>query len=505
MRDPLAILLDAIPEPLALLDASGLVQCANAALRRLAGPEGVPQPGEGIEALVAPRHRLALAIRVAGAASGQSVGALLVQPAAPQAPAEARWSVECLPTQAEGQVLVRIQDRSVERRAAEVAATAARLEAIGRLAGGIAHDFNNLLAIVQAASEAARQAGVTEAAAEELGVIETATRRGADLVRQLLGFARQQPLQPRHIDLDAVVKGAAEMLRRLLGPRITLELAYEGGANWLLADPGQIDQILLNLTANARQAMPDGGKLRIAIGAVSFEVPVGPLPAGHWVVLEVSDNGRGIPAEVLPNLFEPFFTTRPDQGGTGLGLATVQGIVAQAQGYITADSEVGKGTRFRLFFPRVDAPEPRPTPLRTPAPGPGEGGEIWLVEDEAPLRRLARLVLGRAGYAVRDFEDAASTLTAAESADRPPVAVLTDVAMPGMDGLELAGQLRGRWPQLPIVVMSGYAEKLAGGALLQGGFGFLQKPFGTGELLEALQRALTRQGDEGSSLGNDVY
>ena len=491
MRDPLEALLEALPDAFALLDPTGQVRLANAALRRLAGPGGTPERGEGIETLVAPRDRLAVAIRVAGAVSGQMPGSLLVHPADPLAPAEARWSLECLPAMGDGQVLVRLQDRSIERRAAEVAATAARLEAIGRLAGGIAHDFNNLLAIVLAATEAARQAGVTPTAGDELGVVEGAARRGADLVRQLLGFARQQPLRAKHVELDTKVRATADMLRRLLGPGIALEVACEGAANWLLADPGQIDQILLNLAANARQAMPEGGTLRIATGTATFAVPVGPLPPGRWVVLEVADSGRGIPAEVLPNLFEPFFTTRPDQGGTGLGLATVQGIVAQSQGYITVDSELGKGTRFRLFFPLVDAPESQAAPKPVPAPNPGEGAAIWLVEDEAPLRRLTGLQLGRGGYQVRSFEDAEAALDAAQQGGPPPAAVVTDVAMPGMDGVALAGRLRAIWPRLPVVVMSGYAEKLAGGALTEGGYGFVQKPFGAADLLGSVARVLT--------------
>jgi two-component system cell cycle sensor histidine kinase/response regulator CckA len=497
MDNPLGHLLDALPDPLALLDFTGRVQVANAALRRLAGPDGTPRPGEGIETLVAPRDRLALAIRVAGAASGQQASALLVQPADPRAPAEARWAVECLPTLADGQVLVRVQDRSIERRAAEVAATAARLEAIGRLAGGIAHDFNNLLAVVLSAAEVARATRIPASAAEELDVIESAARRGADLVRQLLGFARQQPLLAKAVELDTKVQATADMLRRLLGPRVVLELACEGGPKWLLVDPGQLDQILLNLAANARQAMPEGGALRIATGCATFEVPVGPLPAGRWVVLEVADSGRGIPAEILPNLFEPFFTTRPDQGGTGLGLATVQGIVAQARGYITVDSEVGKGTRFRLFFPLIDPPEGRHEVSVAATPAAGEGGEIWLVEDEAALRRLTGLVLGRGGYRIRDFDDPEAALAAADPGMPAPAALVTDVAMPGMDGIELAGRLREVWPHLPVLVMSGYAEKLTGGALEERDYDFVQKPFAAAELLAALARL----GDRGTDVG----
>jgi len=488
-RQPPRALLDALPEAIAVVDTGGRLRATNAALRKLLGPAVALRAGEGIETLVAPRDRLALAVRLAGAASGELVAPLLVRPADPNAPAEARWVFECLPVVAGGQVLIRVQDRSIERRAAARAEASARLEAIGRLAGGIAHDFNNLLAIMLSATEAARAAGVPPVAAEELDHVEAAARRGADLVRQLLAFARQQPLQPRVLDLNPLVATTAPMLQRLMGPRIPLELSLERTPLWVSVDPGQVDQILLNLSANARHAMPEGGRLRITTGHVTFAVPVGPLPAGDWAVLEVDDTGRGIPPEVLSQLFEPFFTTRPDKGGTGLGLATVQGIVAQSHGHITVDSQVGEGTRFRVFLPAAEPPA-EPAPLPAVAAPEASPASVWLVEDEPPLRRLSTLLLERAGHAVRSFEDAEAALEAAEAATQRPAALLTDVAMPGLDGLALAQRLRARWPGLPVVVMSGYAEQVSGGALAGTDFGFVSKPFVAGDLLAALARVL---------------
>jgi two-component system cell cycle sensor histidine kinase/response regulator CckA len=386
--------------------------------------------------------------------------------------------------------------RSTERRAEARLAAAGRLETIGRLAGGIAHDFNNLLTAILGGAEAMRATGLAPAAATELAGLEDAARRGAALVAQLLAFARQQRLQPRILDLNAAVAGIAPLLRRLLGERVRLELSLEEPGRRVRVDPAQLDQVLLNLAANARDAMPDGGTVTLATGHALVLRPegegLGGLPPGRYAVLEVSDTGCGIPPDALPRLFEPFFTTRPDKGGTGLGLATVQGIIAQSGGQIAVEGRPGGGTRFRIHLPRQEAltdlpPAAPPSPMRarvTAAP-------VVLVEDEDTLRRLAERMLTRAGHAVLPAASAEAALALLEAAP-PPAMLISDVAMPGMDGVTLARSLRSRWPELPVLLMSGYAEAALGADLVGEGFHFLAKPYAPVELLLAVDAALGR-------------
>jgi two-component system cell cycle sensor histidine kinase/response regulator CckA len=243
--------------------------------------------------------------------------------------------------------------------------------------------------------------------------------------------------------------------------------------------------------------MPEGGTLRIATGhrVVLRPEGEGALPPGRWVVLEVRDTGGGIPPEILPRLFEPFFTSRPDKGGTGLGLATVQGIVAQSGGHIAVDSAPGQGTAFRVHFPRQAAPAAEPAPLLAAAgPAAPPAGPVLLVEDEAPLRLLGTRLLERAGHAVLAADCAEAALEMIESGAAPALLV-SDVAMPGIDGLELARRLRARWPGLPVLLLSGYAARMLDGTLSLDGLRFLAKPFGSAEFLAAVAAALGNGAD----------
>lgn len=497
------LLFDAAPDGMALLDAEGRILLANPALDRMAGPVTVPRRGLAVAELLAPAGRAALNAALQAALAGRREGPpVLAAPADPAAPAEAEWALRChaLPGGAQRgapALLLHVTDRTEQRRAAARLAAMTRLETVGRLAGGIAHDFNNLLGAILGAAEALRAAGrLGPAAAEELATIEDAARRGAALVSQLLAFARQQHLRPRVLDLNEAVRGIAPLLRRLLGARVRLELALEEPGRRVRVDPGQLDQVLLNLAANAREAMPEGGTLRIATGhAVVLREGEGQagLPPGRYAVLEVADTGDGIPPEALPRIFEPFFTSRPERGGTGLGLATVQGIVAQSGGHVGVVSRVGEGTTFRIHLPRYEggeaAAEPAaPAPaLAAPAGGPAR---ILLVEDEAPLRRLAERVLQRAGHAVTAAESAEAALAALDGQAAPPALLVSDVAMPGTDGLTLARRLRARWPGLPVLLMSGYAEVTLGQDLEAEGIRLLPKPFTPPELLAAVAKAL---------------
>ncbi|MBY0330425.1 MAG: response regulator [Acetobacteraceae bacterium] len=492
---------EASPEGHALLDAEGRILLGNSALARMAGAAVPVTPGAPVERLVAPPARAALLAHLAAARAGEAPP-LHAAPADPAAVADAEWALQARPVLAGGPgaapplLLLAVTDRTEQHRAAQRLAASARLETVGRLAGGIAHDFNNLLTAVLGAAAAARDAGLNDAAAAELAQIEDAARRGAGLVRQVLAFARQQPMRPRVIDLRQAVEDSAALLRRLMGRRIALELAMEADAAPVHVDPAQLDQVLMNLAANAKEAMPEGGRLRVTVGraVVLRREGEGPeaLPPGRYAVLEVADTGFGIPPDVLPRLFEPFFTTRPDRGGTGLGLATVQGIVAQCGGQIAVASTPGEGTVFRIHLPRVDAlPEAVPAAAVAPVTAapmmPSRGtGALLLVEDEAPLRRLSARVLERAGYQVRVAESAEAALELLEETAEPPVALVSDVAMPGIDGLALARQLRARWPGLPVLLLSGYAEAVLGEDLAGAGMGFLAKPFDPAELVAQL-------------------
>lgn len=523
---PLRSLLEAMPEAAALLDASGRILHANAALARLAGAAIPLAPGLPAERLVAPAAREALRAGLATALEGAGGAApLQAAPADPAAPADAAWTLRLGAVRAaEGDlVLLTAVDGTASRRAGQRAAEAARLETVGRLAGGIAHDFNNLLTAVLGAAAAARDAGVGEAAAAELAQIEEAARRGAALVAQLLAFARQQRMEPRVIDLRAAIAATLPLLRRLVGRGVAVELAPGGEGPMVRVDPAQLDQVLLNLAANAREAMPEGGQLRIALHrAVVLRREEGrdALPPGRFAVLEVADTGRGIAPEVLPRLFEPFFTTRPERGGTGLGLATVQGIVAQLGGHIAVESRLGAGTTFRIHLPRHEdraaAPVPRPPRAEEPRPGQGAAatvpapaaaaaagpapppasaapaseagpaGAILLVEDEATLRRLAQRILEREGHRVLAADCAEAALEMLAEAAAPPRALVTDVAMPGEDGLTLARRLRDRWPGLPVLLLSGYAEAMLDEPPEAAGMAFLAKPFAPADLAGAV-------------------
>ncbi|WP_165982124.1 ATP-binding protein [Dankookia rubra] len=502
--DSFRLLSDPAPEGLAVLDAEGRVLAANPALATLAGPLAALRPGTLVAFILAPAAREAFAAALAAGLVGEIPAPLRALPGDPAAPADAEWLVRLTPLPKTAgpaaRLLLRVEDRTQARRAESRMAEAGRFETVGRLAGGVAHDFNNLLTAIMSGAGAVRAAGMPEAAAAELVLIEDAAKRGAALVRQLLAFARQQQLQPRLLALNEAVLTIAPLLRRLLGQAVRLELALDAPGRWVKADPTQLDQVILNLAVNARDAMPKGGTLRIATGHRMVLRPEGEgaLPPGRWVVLEVGDTGDGIAPEVLPRLFEPFFTTRLDQGGTGLGLATVQGIVAQSGGHISVESRLGQGTTFRIHLPRqAAAAAPKIGKPDPPAAAPVSGAPILLVEDEAPLRLLGTRLLERDGHTVLAADSAETALAMVEAGPEPGLLV-SDVAMPGADGVELACRLRQRWPAMPVLLLSGYAETMLHRDLAADGFRYLGKPFGPAELLREVTAALNGQGEEGA-------
>jgi two-component system cell cycle sensor histidine kinase/response regulator CckA len=480
---------------LAVLDTEGRIRFANEALARLCGTGAVHLPGTPAEALFSSQTRgvVAGAVRAALAAppAPEPVVACLADPAAPP---DAAAEIQCRPLRGEAGALLRVADITARRRIEAQMEEGARLQSVGRLAGGVAHDFNNLLAAISGAAEAALARAPDPATAEDLRQILDSAGRGARLVRQLLAFASRQTLAPRVVALGHAVAQMAPLLRRLLGGRHVLAVERAERAPWVRVDASQLDQALLNLVVNARDAMAAGGIIRIAVSAERLVEPRAEtgavVPPGAWAVVTVSDTGRGIAPEALPRIFEPFFTTRRDEGGTGLGLSTVLGILRQSGGHVTVASRPGQGTTFRLWFPAVaDAPSAEAPVPPTPASAPRAPRRVLLVEDEAPLRRLAQRALAAAGHEVVEAEDAEAALEAVEDGFAPEVLV-SDVTMPGeMDGVALAEALRARMPGLPVILASGYAETAVGEGLAGRGVRFLEKPFRMAELVAAVAEA----------------
>jgi CheY-like chemotaxis protein len=371
------------------------------------------------------------------------------------------------------------------------------MEAAGRLAGGIAHDFNNLLtAILGTAEILLSHLPPGDGFRDDVEEIKRAATRAANLTRQLLAFSRRQVLQPRTIDLDTLAHGVESLLRRLIGEHITLSVRTAPGLWLVRADPGQLEQVIVNLSVNARDAMPTGGSLVIDTANLTFEGTShgaeSIMPPGDYVLLTVSDSGSGMDEETLRHVFEPFFTTKAPGKGTGLGLATVYGIVKQSGGFIYADSEPGRGSRFRIYLPRVEG-TPENTEVQPASTTPRASGLILLVEDEEAVRRLARRVLENVGYRVLEAASGFEALTLVERLDQPLDLVVTDVIMPGMSGQELSARLRATHPTLRILYVSGYTDDtiLQHGNLLPN-TAFLQKPFSPASLTERVREVIGR-------------
>ena len=417
--------------------------------------------------------------------------------------------------------LLAVQDVSAQARLEAQLAHAQRLQAAGQLAGGVAHDFNNLLtAILGAANAIGAQETLGPEAREDLAQIRASAERGSALTRQLLAFGRRQTLQPRVLGVNTVLTAMGGLLRRLVGSRVRLDLVLDEADPHVRADPTALDQVLLNLAVNARDAMPEGGVLTLRSGHMTLYRPLvrGPetIPPGRYVMIEVQDTGVGIPPEAMGHIFEPFFTTRREQGGTGLGLATVHGIVRQSDGFLGVESMPGAGTRLRVYLPRWDGGEevaipappaapataPQPgAPPPVPAPPPAEPGTVLLVEDEQTVRTIAARALTRLGWSVLAAESAEAALELLET--KAPVrldAIVTDLVMPGLDGAALVRLVRLRLgaPSLPAILVSGYAEeelrREVATATGEGGTIFLPKPYDIADLAARLRAASMAEG-----------
>jgi signal transduction histidine kinase len=384
-------------------------------------------------------------------------------------------------------------------RANEALLQAQKMDAIGRLAGGVAHDFNNLLTIVHGRSEILlRRLQLDDKSRQDLELIQRTARRAATLTQQLLAFSRKQVLQPKILGLNAVVTELAVMLRRLIGEDINLAIVPGAGLDRVKADPGQLEQVLMNLAVNARDAMPQGGRLVIETATVELgeafvrERP-GARPGPH-VRLSVTDEGAGMTPEVQARMFEPFFTTKETGRGTGLGLSTVYGIVKQHNGYIDVRSAPGEGTVFEIYLPRVDTEAIVETEEGT-AGAPRGSETILLVEDEDEVRELAREILEMNGYTVLAAPHGPDALRVCRHHQGPIHLLLSDVVMPQMSGRELARQLAAVRPDTKVAYMSGYTDDALGHhGVLDPDVVLLPKPFTPDSLLAGVRRALDPPG-----------
>jgi PAS domain S-box-containing protein len=501
-------LFDEAPFGYLVTDLQGVVEEAN---RTAAAMIGVPQhllPGKPLPLYLGPKSRAAFRQLLPKVCAGESMKDLEVRLAPREGEpipvvltvvrdlddqkrtARLRWTIRDVSSAKAAQEALRAAEERLLH--------SQRLEAVGRLAGGVAHSFNNLLAAISFQCEllcdSIEERDPRRAHVEE---IQHAGERAATLARQLLAYGRKQTLQPRVLHLSAVIREIEPMLRRLVGENIRVETRLDPAAGPVYVDMGQLEQVILNLAVNARDAMPQGGVLGLAIEPVELAAgspgePSGvELPPGSYVRLTVSDTGTGISPEALSHLFEPFFTTKERGKGTGLGLATVHGIVHQSGGQIRVESAPGEGSRFIILLPQtgesVEAVRPRPAgrPAR-------RGSEVvLLVEDEDNIREPAIEILEARGYKVLSAADAVEALAVAD-AHRGPINILvTDVVMPGLSGSQLAGRLLARRPELRVLYISGYPEdSIAHHGVLSVEQNFLQKPFPPGQFLEKVREVL---------------
>jgi len=373
---------------------------------------------------------------------------------------------------------------------------AQKMESVGRLAGGVAHDFNNHLTVIGGYCDmllADLPAG--DAAREAVEEIRAASARAAALTQQLLAFSRKQIAEAKPISLNGAVADASGMLRRLIGEDVEIVTALDPEPVTIMADRGQISQVVMNLAINARDAMPQGGKLTIETGAAEIDASYSALHLearpGRYATLTVTDTGVGMNPETMQRIFEPFFTTKGMGVGTGLGLATVYGIVRQSGGWIRVYSEPGRGAMFQVYFPRVDGPAEAPAAPAREAEDDRGSETVLVVEDQPEVRRLALTILSQKGYRLLEASNGAEALALAANYAEPIDLLLTDVVMPGMTGRELAGRLLETRPTVKVLFTSGYtAEAISHQEVLDAGAAYLPKPFTASQLALKIREIL---------------
>jgi two-component system cell cycle sensor histidine kinase/response regulator CckA len=494
----LQALLDMLPIGLALVDRDGRFLTMNDAFRTAAGLKGTSRavyPGD----LVVKEDKAAVADAVrrnarGPATSGDIAVRLTREPKEPVA-----LTIAGLRGLGDAAVLLLLKDNSEEAKLKRQIAQATKMQAVGQLAGGVAHDFNNILtAIIGHCDLMLMRHTPGDSDYDDIQQIKSNSNRAAGLTRQLLAFSRQQTLRPQVLQLPDVVSEVSHLLKRLLGETVVLVVKHGRNLGAIRADPGQLEQVIINLAVNARDAMASkgGGTLTIQTYAVRAdqvaELGSEILPVADYTALSVSDTGSGIAPNVLGKVFEPFFTTKEVGKGTGLGLSTVYGIVKQSGGFIFADSKVGEGTRFVIYLPVHAVAEPAKASRR----GKDADNELWgsgtvlLVEDEPMVRTVAERALTRHGYSVITANNGFEALEILGRGEEIAL-LISDVVMPEMDGPTMVKEARQSRPDLPILFMSGYAEEQLRKSIDLDKVAFLPKPFSVQELAEAARKALT--------------
>jgi two-component system cell cycle sensor histidine kinase/response regulator CckA len=494
-------LLDSLPLGLALADRDGRFTYLNRAFRRAAGLSADAQPAWPGDLLV-DEDKAAVSDAVRRFARGRTLsGDIAVRlKASPDDPVS--LTIAGARGLGEAAVLLSLKDNSEEARLKREVAQATKMQAIGQLAGGVAHDFNNILtAILGYCDLMLMRHTPGDSDYDDIQQIRSNSNRAANLTRQLLAFSRQQTLRPQVLQLPDVVSEVSNLLKRLLGETVKLEVKHGRGLGPVRADPGQLEQVIVNLAVNARDAMlaKSGGTLTIHTYAVTSEdvrrMGSDILPIGDYTALKVSDTGTGIPPHLLAKIFEPFFTTKEVGKGTGLGLSTVYGIVKQSGGFIFSESEEGKGASFTLYLPvhRADAGR-APARAKKEKEGAGElwgTGTILLVEDETTVRAVAERALTRHGYTVFAAENGEAALEILAREGHFDL-MISDVVMPTMDGPTTVREARKTHPDLPILFISGYAEEQLRKSIDLDRVSFLAKPFSVQKLAEAARDTIAR-------------
>lgn len=496
-----------LPFGLAMVSRDGRFLFANSAFTNASGIDDnglPPYPGD----LVIAEDKAALGDTVRRFASGPPQNGDLAVRLKHQPDELISLSVAGVRGLGDAAVLLSLRDSSEEATLKRQVAQATKMQAVGQLAGGVAHDFNNVLtAILGHCDLMLLRHSPGDGDYDDIQQIKNNSARAASLTRQLLAFSRQQTLRPQIIQLPDVIAETSHLLNRLIGEKVTLEVRHDRNLGAIRADPGQLEQVIMNLAVNARDAMAGGGILTIEtrriteadVRAMNSEI----LPVADYTAIVVRDAGCGISAENQAKIFEPFFTTKDIGKGTGLGLSTVYGIVKQSGGYIFVDSAIGKGTTFTLYFPVHDmrgetAAEPETQSLHDAPDEQWGSGTILLVEDEDMVRAVAERALTRQGYSVitaSDGEDGLEQFAANDSIDL----VISDVVMPVMDGPAMARIIRERSPDMPLIFMSGYAEEQLRKSIDVDNMGFLPKPFTVAQICEHAQQALRRTKEKASA------
>ncbi len=504
------------PVAIAIADTEGVIVDCNRAFEKLTGQNRAALMGGSLAERLTPDDRRTFTTELDGVLAGASDGVHLDLGLSGTGDAVSQTSVFLGPVKGNGEIegaVAHFIDVTEQKNLEVQFAQAQKMQAMGQLAGGVAHDFNNLLtAMIGFCDLLLQRHSAGDPSFADIMQIKQNSNRAANLVRQLLAFSRKQPLQPKDLNVTDALMEMSHLLTRLIGESIEFKLIHGRDLGVVRVDPGQFDQMIINLAVNARDAMPGGGTLTITTGTETLDAPtqVGAeqVPAGRYVRVSVSDTGKGIPVENLGRIFEPFFSTKKEipGAGTGLGLATVYGIVRQTGGFIRVESSIGKGANFTLYLPRAadsdtSAQAKAPTAAKADTAPPADAdlaghGNILLVEDEDAVRVFAARALKNKGYKVTEARTGEQALDILR--DTPAIdLMITDMMMPGMDGGTLARLIRVERPEIKIIVISGYSEEVARGDIVDtADFHFLPKPFSLSQLASKVKDVLTEAKSE---------